>query len=159
MSKRLEILKASLIKKEAELAKRISENMATVRETNGQPLIVKMGKQSVRSHVARVERQNNAIRTLTESIEVTKRAIEVEGNKMASVAACELPDALTQAVKDGLITQWRRFPNTFFVVGVEKGRIVWKDRELWHRYGNEIPTIEQRRLFNQVYSTLRESIK
>ena len=69
MSKKLEILKQSLAKKEQELQRRFDEHFATVKQANGQPLNDKRNGQAT---LNKWEKQNNAIRTLKESIEKTK---------------------------------------------------------------------------------------
>ncbi|MDR0219224.1 MAG: hypothetical protein LBI71_10130, partial [Enterobacteriaceae bacterium] len=39
-----------------------------------------------------------------------------------------LPAYLENAIKEGLITQWRKFPRFFFVNGVKGGRIVLDEK-------------------------------
>ena len=75
MTKRLEVLKASLVKKEAELDRRMQAHFDTVKEANGQPLNDKRNGQAT---LNKWEKQNDAIRNQQAEIEKTKRAIEFE---------------------------------------------------------------------------------
>lgn len=154
---RLEILKASLAKKEALVDAKISNHFETVASANGQPL---NDKRNGASTMRQWERQNDSIRAAVAGVEVTKAAIEREENK---IAGCEivkdsLPASILEALENGVITQWRRHPETFFVVGVEKGRFVWKDGKLWHRYAKEIPTDEEKDIFYALYKKLVDEI-
>ena len=78
MSKRLEILKNSLAKKEQDLANRFDTHFKTVKQANGQPLNDKRNGQAT---LNKWDRQSDGIRTAQESIEKTKRAIEFEEGK------------------------------------------------------------------------------
>ena len=68
MSKRLEILKQSLAKKEQELQRRFDEHFATVKQANGQPLNDKRNGQAT---LNKWEKQNNAIRNFNKKHNVT----------------------------------------------------------------------------------------
>lgn len=154
MSARLEILKASLLKKESAFDARLCEHFDSVRSANGQPLNDKRGG---RSEVARWDRQNNALRNHAEGIEKTKRAIEREECVIAQVAlACaELPEPISRRLAEGSLQQWRKHPRTFFVTGVDKARIVvLPNNQVAHRYANQITDREQYRLFSRTFNEL-----
>jgi len=72
MSKKLEILKQSLAKKEEQLNAKLDTHFATVKQANGQPLNDKRNGQAT---LNKWERQNEGIRTMQKSIEATKQAI------------------------------------------------------------------------------------
>ena len=66
MTKRLEMLKASLVKKEAELDRRMQAHFDTVKQANGQPLNDKRNGQAT---LNKWEKQNDAIRNQQVEIE------------------------------------------------------------------------------------------
>ena len=68
MSKRLEILKQSLVKKEEELQRRFDVHFSTVKQANGQPLNDKRNGQAT---LNKWERQDGGIRIMRKSIEAT----------------------------------------------------------------------------------------
>lgn len=152
MSNRLAILKNSLAKKEALFDAKIQQHFDTVKQANGQPL---NDKRNGRATLNKWEAQNDSIRAMQESIQKTKDAIEREERKIANVESTQLPDHIEAAIKDGLITQWRKFPRFFFVNGVDKGRIVLDEKtgKIAYRYASEIP-IEQRPIFKEVFNKL-----
>lgn len=94
------------------------------------------------------------------SIEKTKDAIEREKGKIKNVEAVSLPIEIKKLIDEGKITQWRKFPNRFFVVGVEKARLVWleKEKQLAHQYLNQIPNQEQYSIFRDVYNSLNRTL-
>ena len=157
MSKRLEILKRSLEKKQAEFDNKLNSHIADVKRANGQPLNDKRN-----GHVTlnRWERQNDSLRSLQKSIEKTKDAIETEEYKISGVETAKetMPKELINLIDNGTITQWRKHPNTFFVNGVEKARMVWDAKKglIYHRYASAISDKEQRRIFASVYNPLNE---
>lgn len=161
MSKRLEILKASLVKKQQILDEKIATHFATVKQANGQPLNDKRNGQAT---LNKWERQNQGIRAQQESIEKTKNAIEIEEGKIADVehAKQSLPSEILELVESGELIQWRKHPNTFFVEGVDKARMVWdkKKKTLAHKYVRAIQDQEQRskfaKLYNSLYKTLNQ---
>lgn len=157
---RLDILKASLVKKEAELQRRFNQHFATVKLANGQPLNDKRNGQAT---LDLWERQNQGIRNLQKSIEATKWAIEKEEDKIWLVETTneDIPSEILLLVKKGVLTQWRKYPNTFFVVGVEKARIIFekKTKRVAHKYYNDIPTAEQKKAFASVYNSLFNALK
>lgn len=154
MTKRLDILKASLEKKEAAMEEKISEHFATVKEANGQPL---NDKRNGAATLGKWERQNASIRRVQEGIEKTKAAIEREESAIARVNLI-LPSFIQKAIEAGELTQWRKHPNRFFVPGVEKGRIIWdaEKRVLMHSYLSEVPK-DQYPKFRDTFNKLRHA--
>lgn len=155
MSKRLEILKQSLAKKEQELQRKLDVHFATVKKANGQPLNDKRNGQAT---LTKWEQQNNAIRSTQESIERTKRAIEFEEAKIKGVEHVNtyIPKEILQLVDTGVLIQWRKHPHTFFVAGVDKARIVWleKTKQVAHKFVGQIKEQEQRTKFVSVFNPL-----
>ncbi len=155
MSKKLEILKNSLVKKEQVLDEKFNIHFATVKQANGQPLNDKRNGQAT---LNKWERQSDSIRTQKASIEKTKRAIEIEEGKIFEVEHVNtfIPAEILHCVESGELNQWRRHPNTFFVSGVDKARIVWdnKKKVVAHRYAHLITDQEQRSKFVKLYNRL-----
>jgi len=155
MSKRLEILKKSLVKKEQQLEQKFETHFATVKQANGQPLNDKRNGQAT---LNKWERQNEGIRNQKESIEKTKRAIEKEEWKIKDVEQTNtyIPTEILELVEKGELNQWRKHPNTFFVPDVDKARIVWdnKRKVVAHRYAHLITEQEQRTKFVRLYNVL-----
>lgn len=160
MSKRLEILRESLKKKEQKFDERLEAHFGDVRQANGQPL---NDKRNGAATMRRWERQNDALRNLEEGIQRTKAAIEREENKVAGVEAAKdyLPPELLRLADAGELEQWRRHPNTFFVRGVEKARIVWdtKRKLLVCRYASYITEEAQYKKFAEVFNRLKRQIQ
>lgn len=159
MSKRLEILKASLVKKEARFDERLQNHFDTVAQANGQPL---NDKRNGRATMDKWDKQSDGLRALQDSIQRTKVAIEREETKIALVSLVELPAYLQQAIDDGLITQWRKHPRFFFVVGVSGARIVLDEETgiIGYRYLNKVSKDEYpifRDVFNKLNRQCRES--
>lgn len=104
------------------------------------------------------ERQNDALRTLQKSIETTKNAIEAEKSKIAGIEnANEItPKEILALVESGDLVQWRKHPNTFFVSGVDKARIVWDEKKkvVAHKYITQVTEPEQRSKFAKIYNGL-----
>ena len=126
-SKRMEILQRSLEKKQAAFDQRLQNHLDDVRGANGQPLNDKRNGQTT---LNRWERQNDGLRTAQKEIEKTQRAIEREQAAIDRVNNADIPEFLKPMIESGEITQWRKFPNRFFVSGVEKARIIWdKDKQ------------------------------
>jgi hypothetical protein len=155
MSKKLEILKQSLAKKEQKLNAKFETHFATVKQTNGQPLNDKRNGQAT---LNKWERQNESIRTMQKSIEATKQAIEIEEGKIKGVehANTFIPAEIQKLIETGELIQWRKHPNTFFVAGVDKARIVWleKTKQVAHKFVSEIKEQEQRTKFVRVFNPL-----
>lgn len=156
---RLEILKASLIKKEALLDKKFETHFADVRQANGQPL---NDKRNGRSTLNRWDRQSDALRNLKQGIEKTKRAIEIEEGKIVDTEAAKktFPKVILDLIETGDLIQWRKHPNTFFVSGVDKARIVWnsKNKVITHRYTSEVTDKEQWRKFAKTFNLIRAAL-
>ncbi len=157
MSKRLEILKASLAKKEAKFNERLQNHFDTVKQANGQPL---NDKRNGRATLDKWDKQSDALRALEGSIQRTKDAIEREENKIALASLVTLPAYMQQAISDGLITQWRKFPRFFFVSGVNHGRIVLDEKTglIAHRYLNKISK-EEYPIFRDVFNGLNKQAR
>lgn len=155
MSKRLDILRNSLEKKQACFDSKLSTHFSDVRSANGQPLNDKRN-----GHVTlnRWEKQNDSLRSLDAGIEVTKNAIEREENKIAFVEAVseEIPQEILALVTDGTLIQWRKHPNYFFVAGVDKARIIWdlSRKVVAHKYISTIKDKDQWVKFRDVYNKL-----
>lgn len=155
-SPRLRVLEESLAKKQARFDERIGQHFDAVRATNGQPL---NDKRNGASTLKKWERQNNALRSDQESIEVTRAAIEREVATIERIAAVALPEAIMQALADGRLVQWRKHPTTFFVNGVGKARIVLlPDGQVAHRYASQIKDAAQHKVFAKTYNALRAAI-
>ena len=159
MTARLEILKASLAKKETRFDARLQSHFDTVAQANGQPL---NDKRNGRATLNKWDKQSDALRALQDSIQRTKDAIEREETKIANASMVSLPGFIKQAIDDGLITQWRKFPRFFFVAGVSGGRIVLDEKTgaIAHRYLSKVPKEEYpifRDVFNKLNKQYRES--
>lgn len=154
MSKRLEILRASLVKKETRFNERLQNHFDTVKQANGQPL---NDKHNGRATLNKWDKQNDALRTLESSIQRTKAAIEREEIKIASASSVSIPAFMQKAMDDGLITQWRKFPRFFFVNGVKHGRIVLDEKTglIAHRYLSKVSK-EEYPLFRDAFNSLNK---
>ena len=155
-TKRLEILENSLAKKEAELARRLNIHWEDVKSANGQPL---NDKRNGRATMERWKRQHRAIGSQKESIEKTKRAIDKEINKIARVESFTIPTAIQELLDTGVLTQWRKYPNRFFVKGVEKARIVYENGKIFAAHHTEISNQEQYAVFRDVCKSLARKIE
>jgi len=155
MSKRLEILKNSLIKKEKQFDDKLQNHIDTVKQANGQPLNDKRNGQAT---LNKWDRQNESLRNLKDSIQKTKDAIEREEGKIMDVEQTNkiIPAEILELVEKGELNQWRKHPNTFFVPDVDKARIVWdnKRKVVAHRYAHLITEQEQRTKFVRLYNGL-----
>lgn len=155
MSKKLEILKQSLAKKEQQLNDKFDQHFATVKQANGQPLNDKRNGQAT---LNKWERQNEGIRTMQKSIEATKQAIEIEEYKIKGVehANTFIPVEIQKLVETGELIQWRKHPHTFFVPGVDKARIVWDEKRkvVAHKFVSAITVQEQRTKFVRIFNPL-----
>jgi len=155
-SPRLEVLKKSLIKKEQELSRRLDTHFKDVKRANGQPL---NDKRNGHSTMNRWEKQNNAIRSIKESIEKTKSAIEFEKGRINGVNYQNenfIPKEILELVEKGELIQWRKHPTHFFVKGVNKARIWWDEsrKAVAHKYVHLITEQEQRTIFVRLYNGL-----
>jgi len=159
-SKRLEILEASLIKKEASLNAKFETHFDSVRQANGQPLNDKRNGQAT---LNKWERQNEAIRNQKKSIEKTKNAIEREKNKISGVEYAKetFPACILEMLESGQLIQWRKHPNTFFVKNVDKARICWDDKNklIFTRYKDAITDKDVWKIFATTFNTLLKQIQ
>jgi len=159
-TKRLEILENSLKKKEAELNRRFENHFASVREANGQPL---NDKRNGRATLDKWERQSDSIRNQKESIEKTKRAIEIEKEKISNVNQVKelLPQCILNILENGQLIQWRKHPNTFFVKGVDKARIVWDEEKktIFTRYKESITDPDVWKIFARTFNTIAKELQ
>lgn len=156
---RLEILEESLEKKEAILDQKIAAYVKDVKSANGQPL---NDKRNGYRTMARWDKKDLAAHVQKKSVEKTENAIDYERGLILGVSRAneDLPEAILELVKSGVLTQWRKHPTTFFVVGVEKGRMCWdlKKGLLSNKYYRGIPDLEQRKLFAEVYNKLKQQL-
>lgn len=157
MSRRLSILKSSLEKKEAKFNEKLQAHFDTVKQANGQPL---NDKRNGRATLDKWDKQSDALRNLEKSIQKTKDAIDMEENKIALSESVALPKYIRDAIEKGLITQWRKFPRFFFVVGVTGGRIVLDEETgmISHRYLSKV-TKEEYPTFRDVFNSLNQQSK
>lgn len=156
MTKRLEVLKQSLAKKQGLFDSKLASHYASVKQANGQPL---NDKRNGKATLDRWNRQNEALKTIQAGIETTKQAIEREESKIAAVNAVELPEAICKMLDAGALQQWRKHPNRFFVPGVDRAQIVWDEEKkvVAHQYLREVPP-EQYSKFRDVFNQLRRVI-
>jgi len=154
---RIDILKKSLENKKKLFDEKLDQHFKTVKQANGQPLNDKRGG---RSTLKKWETQDNALRRLNDEIEKTKTALENEIYKTENADSVKdtMPEPIIEMLNSGELTQWKNFPNFFFVVGVEKARIQFKDGVLSHRYYKDIPDKEQRIIFAKCFNELNAKI-
>ncbi|MCQ9326913.1 hypothetical protein [Neisseria dentiae] len=152
-SRRMEVLQQSLAKKQAAFDQSLQAHIDDVRSANGQPL---NDKRTGRQTLDRWEQQNDSLRTRQEDIQKTQRAIEREQHKIDRVARTPIPEFLKPMLESGEISQWRKYPNRFFVKGVDKARIIWfeDNQEFGYSHIQGMPP-EQRPLFKAAYDKIR----
>ena len=157
---RLTILENSLATKKELFNDKLSNHIDTVKQANGQPL---NDKRCGTSTLKKWDRQNDSLRTLDESIKKTENAIEREKSKIAGVeyANKDIPKVILDLVENGTLNQWRKYPNRFFVNGVDKARIIWdaKYKNVGWEYLRQIPNKEQFDKFKEIYNTLYNQLK
>ena len=148
---RLDILKASLEKKQAKFNRKLNEYFSDVKSANGQPL---NDKRNGYSTMKRWDRQNDTLSRMQKEIEKTQTAIEREEDRSS------MPEEIQKLINDGTLKQWDRYPHIMFVEGVDKARIIWDDRKkvVMHKFVSSITDTEQRRKFARVYNSLNASI-
>lgn len=161
MSRRLEILKASLAKKQALFDQRLQQHFDAVKEANGQPL---NDKRNGRATLNKWDKQSEGLRNIENSIQRTKDAIEREEMRIALADSVTIPVYMQEAIDAGLITQWRKHPRFFFVNGVKHGRIVLNEETgtIGYRYLNKVSKEEYptfRDVFNKLNQQSREYTK
>jgi len=71
----------------------------------------------------------------------SRREIVKSQDNIERVSNADIPEFLKPMIESGEITQWREFPNRFFVNGVDKARIIWHtdEQEFGYAYLNELP--------------------
>lgn len=158
MTKKLEILKNSLEKKQLRENALFEKHFASVKSANGQPLNDKRNGEKI---MQAWEKQSDAIRNTQKEIVKTEKAIEKEE---AKIERCEnvnstLPNAILERIESGVLTQWRKHPNRFFVVGVEKARLIYENGKLKFSHKQEIPTPEQTAKFEAVAIEIDNELK
>lgn len=154
-SKRLQILEASLKKKEEELQRRLGTHFADVKAGNGQPMNDKRNGQAT---LNRWDKQGKSIQNQIDSIEKTKEAIiryKADRDYVKSVKN-SLPKSISSLIDKKSLNQWKKYPNTFFVPGVNKARIIWdkKKGKVLHKFFNTITDPDQKKKFSDTYNAL-----
>lgn len=156
---RLDILKASLEKKQAKFNRKLNEHFSDVKSANGQPLNYKRNGYST---MKRWDRQNDTLSRMQKEIEKTQTAIEREEGRIRCIDRnrSSMPEEIQKLISDGTLKQWGRYPHIMFVEGVDKARIIWDDRKkvVMHKFVSSITDTEQRRKFARVYNSLNASI-
>ena len=156
---RIEILKASLQKKEEMFNARLSKYFADVKQANGQPL---NDKKCGGTTMRRWDKQNVALENIQKEIEKTKRAIEREENKANGIKRVSLllPDEIVSLINNGTLRQWGKYPHIFFVEGVDKARLIYdfKKKQIAHKYTQAIQDKAQYKKFAQIFNSLSKQI-
>lgn len=156
---RLDILKASLEKKQVKFNNKLDEHFADVRSANGQPL---NDKRNGASTMKRWDKQNESLANMDKEIEKTKTAIEREERKIRNIDynKSSMPQEIQRLIDNGTLKQWGKYPHIMFVDGVDKARVIWDDKKkvVMHKFTNTLTDKEQRKKFAQVYNSLYASI-
>lgn len=156
---RLDMLKASLEKKQAKFNKKLNEYFADVKRANGQPL---NDKRNGYSTMKRWDRQNDTLSGIQKEIEKTQAAIEREESRIRCIDRNRksMPEEIQELIDNGTLKQWSKYPHIMFVEGVDKARIIWDDKKrmVMHKFVGSITDMEQRKRFAQVYNPLNASI-
>jgi len=160
MATRREILEASLKKKQDKFDQDLSIHMDDVRGAQGEPMAGHSGGEKV---LSRWEKQNKSLKRQNDSIEKTKRALEREDDRdynkqQAANLLKEMPKIFQDMVADGTLNQWIKYPNTFFVEGVEKARIQFKKGKAFHKYARHSGNYEQFQKFKAVYNQINQVV-
>lgn len=157
MTKRLEILKNSLEKKQNILDQKFNNHFQDVKRGNGQPM---NDKRNGAATLNRWEKQNDGIRNQQKEIEKTKAAIEFEEGKILDCQGIlkNLPKHFLEALESGEITQWRKFPNRFFVKDGGQGRIIWQNNKILCSHVPAVGTTE-RITFAKTFNRLQNEHK
>ncbi|WP_207551847.1 hypothetical protein [Rodentibacter trehalosifermentans] len=156
-SKRLDRLTESLAKKNEKFDSMLKNHFDSVKQANGQPL---NDKRNGAATFKKWDRQANALNRQTAEIERTEHAIEREKELISRVESTSLPSAISNAIQSGEITQWRKYPNRFFVKGVEKGRIIWDEKKKTLSVGHyqSIPE-DQKPAFKKAFFELKAKLE
>ena len=156
---RLDILKASLEKKQAKFNDKLEQHFADVRSANGQPL---NDKRNGASTFKRWDKQNDTLTNIQKDIEKTKNAIEYEESKQRNIAGnkSRMPKEITDLIDNGTLKQWGKYPHIMFVEGVDKARIIWDEKKqlVMHKFSSSLTDKEQRSKFAKIYNSLNASI-
>jgi predicted Rossmann fold nucleotide-binding protein DprA/Smf involved in DNA uptake len=136
---RLDILKASLEKKQAKFDRKLNEHFADVKSSNGQPL---NDKRDGYSTMKRWDRQNDTLSKIQKEIEKTQTAIEREESRIRCIDCnrSSMPEEIQELINDGTLKQWGKYPHIMFVEGVDKARIIWDDKKgiVMHKFVSSI---------------------
>ena len=155
---RLDILKASLEKKQAEFNRKLNEHFADVKRTNGQPL---NDKRNGFATMKRWDRQNDVLSRMQKEIEKTQTAIEREESRIRCIDRNKnsMPEEIQELIDNGTLKQWGKYPHIMFVEGVDKARIIWdsKKKMVMHKFVSSIIDTEQRKKFARVYNSLNNA--
>ena len=156
---RLDILKASLEKKQAKFNEKLNEHFTDVKSTNGQPL---NDKRNGAATMNRWNRQNDVLSNIKKEIEKTEHAIEREESKIRALEYSKnaMPIEMQKLIDEGILKQWGKWPHIMFVNGVDKARIIWDDKKkvVMHKFAKSLTDKEQRKKFAQVYNSLYKAI-
>lgn len=156
-SNKLDRLISSLSKKNEKFDSMLKNHFETVKQANGQPL---NDKRNGTAALKKWDQQANSLNKQAAEIEKTERAIEREKEIIAKIESTNLPSPINEAIQSGEITQWRKYPNRFFVKGVEKGRMIWDEKkgQLLNSHYSEIPE-EQKPIFKDAYFKLKAKLE
>lgn len=156
---RLDVLKASLEKKQAKFNEKLNEHFTDVKSTNGQPL---NDKRNGAATMNRWNRQNDVLSNIQKEIEKTEHSIEREESKIRALKYSKnaMPIEMQKLIDEGILKQWGKWPHIMFVNGVDKARIIWDDKKkvVMHKFANTLTDKEQRKKFAQVYNSLHAAI-
>ena len=155
---RLDILKASLEKKQAKFDRKLNEHFADVKSTNGQPL---NDKRNGFATMKRWDRQNDVLSRMQKEIEKTQTAIEREESRIRCIDRNKnsMPEEIQELIDNGTLKQWGKYPHIMFVEVVDKARIIWdsKKKMVMHKFVSSIIDTEQRKKFARVYNSLNNA--
>ncbi len=170
---RLEILQNSLINKKANLDVFFEDLYSHQRLTNGQPM---NDKRNGGTWFKRHDQLNNKIANQFKEIEKTENAIEREQSKIDNYSDIEkdLPQPILDLIQSGTLVQWKRYPNTFFIQGLDTVRLVYDKKvmktkikeTLFNRYQNEFKKNCSReqwlkfvKIWNELYPLINKETK
>lgn len=157
MTKRLEILKRSLEKKEQALNDKVSAIFSHQATTHGSPVNDKRGASSF---FKKAERLNDSAGNALKEIEKTKEAIDREEWKIKNTESAKenFPQPILELIKQGVLVQWRKHPRFLFIEGVSKARLSWDAKKgLLIRYGDQVIG-EERELLKSIFYPLKEAL-
>lgn len=154
---RLEILRASLAKKEAAFDAALQSHMDDVRSANGQPL---NDKRNGNATMRRWDKQDDALRTKKEGIKKTKAAIEREEFKarVKVRAYADFPACIQELIDSGKLTIWRKHPSYLFVAGVEKARIRYERGVIYACHYKDL-SAEEYAIFRDTFNAINKKLR